>query len=678
MRKIFLLFIFTFFIFNFVFPQNPLVKMWDYRYGGTGGDNVLSIIQTTDNGYLLGGVSTSDISGDKTQNSRGSSDYWIVKLDSLGLMQWDKDFGGFDGEMLYAVQQTSDGGYILGGHSSSGIGGDKTQNVWGATDFWIVKIDSLGNKLWDKNYGGLGAETFTSLDQTDDGGYILGGWSDSDIGGDKTQDTWGNGYDYWIVRIDSVGNKLWDKDFGGTEFDILYSLQQTSDKGYILGGYSESGISGDKTQANQGIEDYWIVKTDSMGNKLWDKDFGGSEYDDLFALQQTTDGGYILGGTSASGISGDKTENTWGSTDFWIVKIDSLGTKQWDKDIGGLNGEELFAIYQTPDDGYILSGDSYSQISGDKTESNLGLEQTWAVKTDSSGNVLWDKTVFTVAHDEYGIAIPTNDGCYVMTNWGDGGIGGYKSQPSWGFWDYWVIKFCTTLQAGFTSSNLICPGACIDFTNLSINASSYQWYFPGASPDTSTAANPVNICYANSGNYDVTLIAENANGNDTLLISNYITVYPQPAPQSISQSGDTLFANAGAYSYQWFYNGNVISGATDYFYVATSSGDYNLVATDSNGCEVEAVINDVLAHTPLAFGHWPITIYPNPVTSTMDIRGLGNNSDYEITIFNVFGEKVFPAVDCKLPITNCILLPGLYYIEITSNKKIYRAKFVKQ
>ena len=271
--------------------------------------------------------------------------------------------------------------------------------------------------------------------------------------------------------------------------------------------------------------------------------------------------------------------------------------------------------------------------------------------------------------------------------WSDGKFylfGGYNpaSNPLSDMWVYIPDSVCTgscTLQAGFTSDEIqICPGSCVSYTNLSCGFGLSQWHFPGASPDTSSEINPLNICYSNPGAYDVTLIMTNAGVSDTITLPNYITVYPNPPAQSITQIGDTLLSIPGAVTYQWYYNGNAISGGTEYFYVATQNGDYNVVATDSNGCEVEAVINDVLAHTPLAFGHWSITIYPNPVTSTMDIRGLENNSDYEITIFNVFGEKVFSAVDWKLGTVNCELFPsGVYYLEISSDKKVYRTKFIK-
>ncbi len=411
---------------HFSFSQNPLVKMWDKRFGGIDAEGFYSIQQTSDGGFILGGISYSPISGDKTQNTWGSSDYWIVKTDSLGSKQWDKDFGGTSDDWLPSLQQTVDGGYILGGNSKSGIGGDKTQNTWSmdTADYWIVKTDSLGNKQWDKNFGGTNWEDLSSIQQTADGGYILGGTSASDISGDKTQNTWGTTSDYWIVKIDALGNKQWDKNFGGMGNDHLQSILQTSDGGYIFGGYSASNSSGDKTQNLWGFTDYWIVKTDSLGNKQWDKDFGGTDWQRLYSIQQTNDGGYILGGWSTSSISGDKTQDTNGDYDYWILKTDSLGNKQWDKDFGGSDRDEFRFVQQTNDGGYLLSGDSDSPISGNKTESNLGNKQTWLVKTDSLGNILWDKTAHTLIGGYQGLAIQTHENCNVIANNTSGGIGG--------------------------------------------------------------------------------------------------------------------------------------------------------------------------------------------------------------------------------------------------------------
>lgn len=482
---------------NFCFAQNPLVKQWDYRFGGTDMEWLSCFKQTKDKGFILGGMSYSGIGGDKTQAvwdtsiwSRG--DYWVIKIDSLGNKQWDKDFGGLKEDQLNSIYQTSDGGYILGGTSASGIGGDKTQNIWDicATclykyDYWVIKIDSLGNKEWDKDFGGFSIDALSDVQQTTDGGYILGGVSQSGIGGSKSQPLKGLA-DFWIIKIDSLGNKQWDKDFGGSGGQGIEALKQTADGGYILAGNSGSGISGDKTQPNwdttENSYDYWILKTDSSGNKQWDKRYGGTNHEYLISLDQTIDGSYILGGSSLSDSSGDKTQNNWDPTnttyDFWIIKIDSLGNKQWDKTLGGIATEDEYGdAKKTLDGGCIISGTSYSNIGGDKTENNLGAEQAWIIKTDSLSNKLWDKTIFTSGHDEHALAIEIENRCFVIAIQTNGGIGGYKTQPSQGSDDYWIIKFCDTTSttsinqiSNFQLSFSIYPNPTNTILNLFVNS----------------------------------------------------------------------------------------------------------------------------------------------------------------------------------------------------------------
>jgi hypothetical protein len=239
--------------------------------------------------------------------------------------------------------------------------------------------------------------------------------------------------------------------------------------------------------------------------------------------------------------------------------------------------------------------------------------------------------------------------------------------------------------AMFTAPNHICPGTCTAFINNSVNASSFIWSFPGATPSVSTDANPAGICYNSPGSYNVTLIASGVSGSDTLTLPNYITVYPFPPAQGILQSGDTLFANPGAVTYQWFYNSVPITGATDYFYVATESGNYNVVATDNNGCEVEAVINDVIASISLLeVGSGQFAIYPNPVEGKFTIQKsqVTSGTAVEIAIYNVLGERVMTQLskgNVQEEIIDASNLGnGMYYLEVTSDKKIYRSKFIKQ
>jgi hypothetical protein len=465
--KIVLTFISTSFFINISIAQNPLVKQWDYRFGGALYDYFSDMKQTTDGGYILAGFSASGISGDKSQPVWGISyDYWIIKTNASGIKQWDKDFGGTGDDYLYSIQQTADGGYILGGSSTSGISGDKSQDNHDSLgisyDYWILKTDSLGTKEWEKSFGGNHYDFFTNVVQTTDGGYMIAGYSNSDSSGDKTQPNWdtsATGFDFWIVKTDSLGTKQWDKVIGGNSDDAYVFAEQTSDNGYILGGSSASGISGDKSQPAWSYNfDYWLVKLDEAGIKQWDKVYGGTDADVMSSVQQTSDGGYILGGHSNSGITGNKTAAPWspGVPDYWMVKTDSLGNKQWDKVFGGTGIEDDFRkISQTADGGYLLAGTSYSNMGGDKTENNLGNEQTWIVKTDSLGNKKWDKTLrtSTPTDDEWGFAIQTQDGCYLMANYTSGGIGGDKTQPSQGFDDYWIIKYCDTTSTSSIKTN---------------------------------------------------------------------------------------------------------------------------------------------------------------------------------------------------------------------------------
>ena len=235
--------------------------------------------------------------------------------------------------------------------------------------------------------------------------------------------------------------------------------------------------------------------------------------------------------------------------------------------------------------------------------------------------------------------------------------------------------------ASFVAPNHICPGTCTDFQNNSNFATSYLWQFPGANPSQSIDENPTGICYNTPGNYSVTLIATNTIGSDTLTLNNYVTVYPFPPPQGILQNGDTLFANQGAVSYQWYMNGNVITGATDYFYVAQASGNYNVVATDGNGCEVEAVINNVIAgiNSPI-HGTDQLTIYPDPVSDKLSITGSRmHESSPEISVYNSLGEKMSLFTDYSLGTIDCkSLSSGLYILELKSVDKIFRTKFLKK
>lgn len=233
----------------------------------------------------------------------------------------------------------------------------------------------------------------------------------------------------------------------------------------------------------------------------------------------------------------------------------------------------------------------------------------------------------------------------------------------------------------FNAPNHICPGTCTDFINISQHATSYLWTFGGATPSTSTDVNPSNVCYNTPGTYSVSLVATNANGSDTLTLNNYVTVYPYPLPQGISQNGDTLIAIAGANAYQWYFGGNIIPGATDYYYIALQSGNYNVVATDANNCEVEAVIFDVVAGIDLNDEQSVlIYCYPNPAYNVLHVRNAGL-STWSISVINAIGEqclqKNISASTSASDLDVMSLAKGIYWIEFKSDSYVIRHKFLK-
>ncbi|TGE27451.1 T9SS type A sorting domain-containing protein [Hymenobacter metallicola] len=418
--------------------QTP-TKQWDRRFGGNQSDSFSALQRTPDGGYLLAGSTVSSVGGDVTQAEIGNFDYWLVKIDASGTKLWDKRFGGFSDDYLSAVQPTADGGYLLVGSTRSLLSGDITQDSRGGFDGWVVKIDANGNKLWNKRFGGSADDFLRFLQPTADGGCVLGGSTISPVGGDITQPSRG-GVDYWLLKIDANGTKLWDKRLGGSADDGLNSLTSTADGGFVLGGSSVSAIGNDKTEASRGASDYWLVKVDASGTKLWDKTVGGTANDYLNNVLMTADGGYLLAGSSDSPVGADKTQGSRGVGDYWAVKLDANRNKQWDKRFGGESIDQLSLVLPLSDGGYLLAGDIRSNNEGDVTESRRGFVDFWLVKIDASGTKLWDKRFGGTAENYLVDILPTPDGGALLGSETLSGLGGDKSQGSRGSTDFWVMK----------------------------------------------------------------------------------------------------------------------------------------------------------------------------------------------------------------------------------------------
>ncbi|PKA82564.1 putative secreted protein (Por secretion system target) [Ulvibacter sp. MAR_2010_11] len=433
------------------FSQDPAI-VWQNTIGGSDGDFLTAFEPTADGGYILGGYSTSNISGDKTENSNGAIDIWIVKIDAAGTIQWQNTIGGSGDDFLISLEQTADGGYIVGSGSDSNISGDKTENSRGGLDYWLLKLNASGAIVWQKTYGGAQPEFDTYIVETADGGYFVGGYSDSDVSGEKTDPTNGQ-RDYWALKLDSTGAIVWQNGIGGNLVDRPQAAFQTIDGGYIIGGFSNSAASGDKSENSQGGNDYWVVKLDATGAIEWENTIGGNDSDVFRDMIQIADGSYLLGGYSKSNASGDKTENSQGDYDYWILKLDTGGNIVWQNTIGGSGIDYPRDIKQLSDGTIMIAGWSNSNVSGDKTEASNGGYDYWLVKLNSGGTLISQNSIGG-SNDESGpyvIELPSGD--FVMACSSDSNVSGDKGDASEGMDDYWVFE-TTPAILGVTDNTL--------------------------------------------------------------------------------------------------------------------------------------------------------------------------------------------------------------------------------
>jgi hypothetical protein len=399
---------------------------WQKCLGGTSYDVANSIQQTSDGGFIVSGYTGSndgDVSG-----KYGATDYWIVKLNSSGDIEWQKCLGGIYDDFAYSIQQTNDGGFIVAGFKESNES-DMSGNH-GAIDALVVKLNSSGDIEWQKCLGGTNVDQAFSIQQTSDGGFIVAGgtWSnDGDMSGNH------GGSDYWVVKLNSSGDIEWQKCLGGTDYDGASSIQQTSDGGFIVTGGKVSN-DGD-VLVNHGDYDAWVVKLNSSGDIEWQKCLGGTNVDQAFSIQQTSDGGFIVAGGTWSN-DGDMSGNHGGS-DYWVVKLNSSGDIEWQKCLGGTDYDGASSIQQTSDGGFIVTGGKVSN-DGDVLV-NHGDYDAWVVKLNSSGNIEWQKCLGGTNDDRANSIKQISDGGFIVA--GSTESNNYDvSGNHGGYYDAWVVK----------------------------------------------------------------------------------------------------------------------------------------------------------------------------------------------------------------------------------------------
>jgi hypothetical protein len=357
--------------------------LWNKVYGGTDDDRGQKIIATNDGGFAILGFSKSD-DGDVSINN-GFHDYWVAKLSASGDIEWEKSFGYPGSDQGLSLIQTEDGGYFLVGFldvtASNGEGNDppgsgktagKAQNtLHGVGEFWGIKLDASGNKEWSHYYGGTNNDRSFGVLQTDDGGFIMVGHSESDDF--DITDPQGS-YDVWVVRIDNIGNMLWQKNFGGSGIEIGYSITATQDGNFIVVGDTRST---DKDISEPlGNADFWAIKFDPDGNMIWEKTYGGSGFESARSIKTLENGNFLIVGSSRSSDM-DLTENQ-GKNDCWAIIIDSAGDLKWQRSIGGSEIDVANEAIVLNDNSVILAGSS--QSSNGEIPENKGSKDGLVIK----------------------------------------------------------------------------------------------------------------------------------------------------------------------------------------------------------------------------------------------------------------------------------------------------------
>ncbi len=395
-------------------------REWAKTYGGSDNDEASFIQQTSDGGYIVAGY-TRPINAVK-------GDIWILKLSTAGVIEWQRTYGESDDDYAECIQQTNDGSYIVAGHTKSfGAGG---------SDIWILKLDSKGNIKWQRTYGGSDLDLVYSIQQTDDDGYILVARTCSFGAGSD---------DIWILKLDSEGNIKWQRTYGGTSYDMAYSIQQTSDRGYIVAGRTYS--------FGEGKDDAWILKLTSSGDIEWQRTYGGSGYDGSSFIQQTSDGGYI--------VLGYYTFDCLEGADTWILKLNPEGEIEWQQTYKEIDGHDFFprSFQQTSDGGYIVAG--WIDLTG------WAFGDAWILKLTSIGDIEWQRI--------YGESDPHSDNASSIQETSDGGYIAAGSTNSFGAGntDIWILKLDSEGEidpsCGFIrSSNAIVSTTHISPSNTSV------------------------------------------------------------------------------------------------------------------------------------------------------------------------------------------------------------------
>jgi hypothetical protein len=352
-------------------PQRLLAQpdtLWTRTFGGDLNERGNSVVHTTDGGYIIGGYTAS--------YGLGSTDVWLIKTDANGEPLGARTYGDTAYDRGQAVVETSDGGYVVVGYTTSyGAGG---------TDVYAIRTDSQGDALWTRTYGGAGSDEGYGIAETSDGGFVIAGSTQSYGSGD---------YDVYLVRVDSDGNMLWKKTFGGEESDRGRAVILTANGGFLVAGSNES--------ETPGTSDFYLIRTDPNGNQVWMRTYGGSDSDEAYSVIQTTDSGYLaVGSTRSYGAEG---------INIYLIKTNPSGDTVWTKTYGGSEIDEARSVVRTDDGGYCIAG--YTMSYG------ASASDVYLLKIDSHGDSLWAMMIGGDEYDEAFSIDQSSDGSLIVTGY---------------------------------------------------------------------------------------------------------------------------------------------------------------------------------------------------------------------------------------------------------------------
>lgn len=578
----------------FILPQfgigQPII-LWDKTYGGTNYEELHATLPTHDDGFILAGSTFGETeAGDISGLSQGDWDFWVVKVDKNGDMEWEKRLGGDEEDRLWAVIQTEDNGYLLGGGSRSNISGDKTEANRGDMDYWIVKLDVNGAKQWDKTIGGPGEDRLRGgILEAIDGGYLLAGFSASDQGADKSDNGFGEA-DYWIVKTDAMGNPEWDKTYGGEANEQMFALTKTTDA-YVMGGDSQSNVGLIKDEGLVGVTDWWIIKLDIQGNLLEQKTVGGTMEDVMLDVSPTMDGGFIACGKSLSPSGIGKQDTLRGKDDFWIVKIDANLNKEWDVTYGGVESDIAYDIRETANGTYMVAGVSESNISGNRTDELANCKDYWIVGFDETGHKLWDRGYGGDDCDALADFDLAADGSILLAGHSSSNAAFDKSQDRIGLNDFWIIKTACGEPENLVSDTTFCFTPVFTITAKLADCQSCTFIWDDGTTGASRVVMP------NDGDaFKVTVIDDYG---CILKDSIQLEVLPLPTGTELEVVNPNCYGNK---------NGNILIGemqggtapfsyalndgtfSSNPIFTGLTAGNYDIIIEDANGCLLDTFV----------------------------------------------------------------------------------------